>query len=116
MYPEYLFFEKVSGPDWVNIKTKDGSLGRASIIGNSKYASLSEINAENILKVRVFTIDGTYSDKNITITFSNDDGFDIQAGALPIKNEDLSFHFENNTEISCISPDLNGGWVLAGLF
>ena len=116
VYPEYLFFEKVSGPDWVNIKTKDGSLGRASIIGNSKYASLSEINAENILKVRVFTIDGTYSEKNITITFSNDDGFDIQAGALPKKNEDLSFHFENNTEISCISPDLNGGWVLAGLF
>jgi hypothetical protein len=116
VYPEYLFFEKVSGPDWVNIKTIDGSLGRAALIGNSKYATLSEISAENILRVRIFTIDGTYSEKNITIRFSNDQGFEVKAGALPKKNEDLSFHFENNAELSCISPKLNDGWILAGYF
>ena len=116
VYPEPVFFEKVSGPDWINIKTKNSGLGTASIVGNSKYASLNEINRENILKVRVFTVDGTYSEKNISIMFSNKEGFDVQAGALPEHNKEISFHFENNSDLSCISPYLNGGWILAGNF
>ena len=33
IHPEFYFFKKLSGPDWINIVSKDGNLGQASILG-----------------------------------------------------------------------------------
>ena len=116
IHPEFLFFQKVSGPDWINIVSKDGNLGQASILGDTSSLTQKDLNEESKFRVRAFTMDGTFDEKDLSIVFPEDSGFNLSLGALPDRDLEYDFIFDKQSEVSEVLINPSGGWLVVGQF
>ena len=116
IHPEYLFFTKVSGPEWIDVVATDPSAGKALIVGNTNNLSLEDIEKTDNFTIRVFTMDGNFQDKTIPIEFIRDEEFNLNLGSLPAANNLFNYVFEDQCDILKIIQHPENGWILAGHF
>ena len=57
-----------------------------------------------------------FDEKDLSIVFPEDSGFNLSLGALPDRDLEYDFIFDKQSEVSEVLINPSGGWLVVGQF